>query len=137
MSAQSQLLEAIRLAQLLLSATELSKEIFAEIAREVGVPVQVARALCLIEGPTSMSELASKFTCDKSYITPLADQMEEMGLLERVPGVDRRKKLLELTPLGLTAQTQLEAQIALRSPVMVSLTPTERETLEQLLAKLS
>ena len=137
MSAQSQLLEARRLAQLLLSATELSKEIFAEIAREVRVPVQVARALCLIEGPTSMSELASKFTCDKSYISPLAEQMEEMGLLERVPGVDRRKKLLELTPLGLTAQTQLEAQIALRSPVMVSLTPTERETLEQLLAKLS
>lgn len=137
MSAQSQLLEARRLAQLLLSATELSKEIFAEISGEVGVPVQVARALCLLEGQTSMSELASKFTCDKSYITPLADQMEEMGLLERVPGVDRRKKLLELTPLGLTAQTQLEAQIALRSPVMVSLTPTERETLEQLLAKLS
>lgn len=137
MAARTQLLEARMLAQLLLSATELSREIFAEIAGEIGVPVQVARALCLLEGEIPMSELAAKFTCDKSYITPLADQMEEMGLIERVPGTDRRTKLLTLTPQGEDAQARLEAQIALRSPVMVSLTPAERETLEELLAKLT
>jgi DNA-binding MarR family transcriptional regulator len=137
MPAHSKLLEARRLSQLLLSASELSREIFAQIAGEVGVPVQVARALCLLEGPISMSELATKFTCDKSYITPLADQMEEKGLLERVPGTDRRTKLLNLTPHGISVQTKLETQIAKRSPVMVSLTPSERESLEQLLARLS
>ena len=136
MAARTQLLEARRLAQLLLSATELSREIFAEIAGEIGVPVQVARALCLLEGKISMSELAAKFTCDKSYITPLADQMEEMGLIQRVPGTDRRTKLLTLTTHGKETQTRLEAQIVLRSPVMVSLTPAERETLEHLLGKI-
>lgn len=136
MAAQSQLLEARRLAQLLLSATELSREIFAEIAGEIGVPVQVARALCLLEGKISMTELATKFTCDKSYITPLADQMEEMGLIERVPGEDRRTKLLTLTPHGEETQAQLEAQIALRSPVMVSLSKSERQQLEKLLSKM-
>lgn len=136
MTSRTQLLEARRLAQLLLSATELSREIFAEIAGEIGVPVQVARALCLLEGDISMSELATKFTCDKSYITPLADQMEEMGLVERVPGPDRRTKLLTLTDHGGNVQAQLENQIARRSPVMVSLTSTERTTLGHLLEKI-
>lgn len=136
MTARTQLLEARRLAQLLLSATELSREIFAEIAGEIGVPFQVARALCLLEGKISMSELAAKFTCDKSYITPLADQMEEMGLIERVPGADRRTRLLSLTDHGVSVQAQLENQIALRSPVMASLTPTERSTLGRLLEKI-
>lgn len=137
MTTPSKLLESRRLSQLLLVATELSREIFSQIAGEIGVPVQVARALCLLEDKLSMSELATRFTCDKSYITLLADQMEEMGLLERVPGEDRRTKFLALTPTGEDAQARLETQIALRSPVMAALTQSERKQLEQLLVKLA
>ncbi len=136
MSSHGQLDAARRLSQLLLSAADLSREVFAEIAEELAIPVQAARALCLLEGAAPMSELATKLACDKSYITPLADQMEALGLLTRVPGNDRRTKFLEMTPQGKSVQAALEEQIALRSPVIASLDAEERDTLEKLLSKL-
>lgn len=136
MSTPNALSTARHLSQLLLSAADLSRDIFAEIADEAGVPVQTARALCLLDSPAPMSQLATKFACDKSYITPLAAQLEALGLVTRTPGSDRRTKLLELTPHGISVQTALGNQIARRSPVIASLSDDERETLELLLTKL-
>jgi DNA-binding MarR family transcriptional regulator len=127
--------ESRNLSELLLSSSDLAREIFADIASDLDIPVSVARALCLLEKPEPMSGLAVKLRCDKSYITPLTDQMESLGFVERVPGADRRIKMLELTSAGEATRDKLESQIARLNPVMTGLTKAERITLEALLKK--
>jgi len=136
MGAESVLAEARHIALLLRAASDATRSIFGEIAGSLNLPVQQARALCFLEEPVAMTELARMYGCDKSYITQLADQMEEQGLVLRSPGPDRRSKLLQLTPLGATKRLALEAQIARRSPALHRLNRTERATLIGLLTKL-
>ncbi|MDH6423432.1 MarR family winged helix-turn-helix transcriptional regulator [Aurantimicrobium minutum] len=137
MSEQDALSEARVLSYLLVASSDKAKDLFATIANEMDIPVSVTRALCAMEGPAPMSELASRLRCDKSYITPLADQLEEMSLVKRVPGPDRRVKMLELTPQGIELRNRLEARIAELSPAMNSLTESERSVLKTLLEKIS
>ena len=129
--------EARSLSELLLSSSDLARGIFAEIAGGLEVPVSVARGLCALEKSESMSGLAVKLRCDKSYITPLTDQMEALGYVNRVPGPDRRTKIIQLTNKGEIARDKLEAEIAKRSPMMNRLTKSERQTLRVLLEKVS
>lgn len=129
--------ESRNLSELLLSSSDLAREIFAEISAGLEVPVPVARALCTLEKSESMSGLAVKLRCDKSYITPLTDQMEALGFVNRVPGPDRRTKMIELTKKGQIARGKLEAEIAKRSPMMNRLTTSERQALRALLEKVS
>ena len=129
--------ESRSLSELLLSTSDLAREVFAEISAGLEVPVSVARALCTLEKSESMSGLAVKLRCDKSYITPLTDQMEALGFVNRVPGPDRRIKMIELTKKGEVARNKLEEEIAKLSPMMNRLTKTERQTLRALLEKVS
>jgi DNA-binding MarR family transcriptional regulator len=137
MSQQDALSEARDLSYLLLASSDKAKDLFATIANELDIPVPVTRALCAMEGPAPMSELATRLRCDKSYITPLADQLEKMALVKRIPGPDRRVKILELTPEGIELRDILEARIAELSPVMNALTVSERSVLKTLLEKIS
>ena len=129
--------EARQLSKLLMASAEISRGIFAAIANELGLPVPIARALCELDEPQPMTGLAERLACDKSYITPLADQMESLGYVNRVPGADRRIKVLELTATGQKVRDELERQIAQRSPAMASLTSSERSQLSALLQKVS
>lgn len=131
------LTESRKLSELLLRSSDVSREIFASIAADLAIPVPVARALCLLEKPESMSVLAGKLRCDKSYVTPLTDQMEELGFANRVPGADRRTKMLELTPKGERVRDRLEERIVQLSPIMTGLTKEERRSLGLLLAKIA
>jgi DNA-binding MarR family transcriptional regulator len=129
--------ESRDLSMLLLSSSDLAREIFAEIASGLKIPVPVARALCLLEKPEPMSWLAVKLRCDKSYITPLTDQMEALGYVKRVPGADRRTKMIELTTKGQSVRDELEAQIIRLSPMMNRLSKLERQMLKTLLEKVA
>lgn len=129
--------ESRNLSELLLSSSDLAKEMYVEIAAGLGLPVSVARALCLLEKPETMSGLALKHRCDRSYITTLTDQMEDLGFVKRVQGDDRRTKFIELTKMGLETRNKLEAEIAQLSPLMTRLTKAERQTLSALLEKAS
>lgn len=131
------LTESRKLSEFLLSSGDLAKEIFAGIAADLGIPVAVARALCTLDKSESMSNLAVKLRCDKSYITPLTDQMEDLGYVKRVPGPDRRTKLIELTRNGQTLRSKLESEITKQSPIMNRLNKAERQTLGALLEKIS
>ena len=131
------LAESRKLSELLLSSGDLAKEIFAGIAADLGIPVSVARALCNLEKSESMSNLAAKLRCDKSYVTPLTDQMEVLGYVKRVPGPDRRTKLIELTPKGQATRNILEAEIIKQSPIMNRVTWAERRMLGGLLEKIA
>ena len=56
-------------------------------------------ALHALDEPMSMSALADRLGIDASYVTTIADQLEERGLIERQPHpTDRRIKSLALTP---------------------------------------
>jgi DNA-binding MarR family transcriptional regulator len=129
--------ESRNLSELLLFTSDLAREIFAEISAGLEVPVSVARALCTLEKSESMSGLAAKLRCDKSYVTPLTDQMEELGFVKRVPGADRRTKMIELTNRGQVTRDNLEAEIAKLSPMMNRLSVEERKTLRALLEKVA
>ena len=128
--------EARRLAQLLLGAAQRAQSAFAAIAAELTLPVAIARVICQLSEPIALHQLAATMACDKSYITPLADQLEVLGLAIRLPGPNRRSKVLQLTAQGEAMRMRLEAHIAARSPVMTALNEHERDILSDLLAKI-
>ena len=136
MSTNRALADARRISQLLIEVADLSKDVFANIAAELNVPVQLAKALCLLETAAPMTELATKLSCDKSYVTPLADQLESLGLINRVPGADRRTKLLQLTPKGEKLRQQLGEKVAAFSPATVALSQRELVAFEAMLQKI-
>ena len=99
-SASARFAEAGRLSQLLIGIAEQARADFMTTVAEFGLPVPLARVLVLLSTPQPMRDLAEQMRCDRSYITGLADQLEERGLITRIPGQDRRIKLLTLTTAG-------------------------------------
>ena len=83
-----------------------------------------------------MKELADALACDPSYVTSLADQLENRGLLMRVPGTDRRVKLLQLTPQGLALRRDVAAAVQKEVGFALRLSSAERATLHHLLTRL-
>jgi DNA-binding MarR family transcriptional regulator len=110
--------EAQRLSRLLVVIAEHAKCEFAASAGELGLPVHLARAVLMLNEPAPMRVLAEQLSCDRSYITNLADQLEERGLVERVPGDDRRVKLLALTPHGVSVRDALSDVVGRQSRVL-------------------
>lgn len=129
--------EARRLSRLLISIAEHAKCDFAQAAATLGVPVHLARAVLLLHEPAPMRTLAEGLSCDRSYITNLADQLEERGLVERVTGDDRRVKLLTLTPDGVALRDQLAETVATQSIVLRRLDDDQRAALAPLLEALA
>ena len=94
------LTEARELAFLLVRAAERAKDDFAHAISGFDVSVPVARALLTLDSPAPMRVLADQLSCDQSYVTSLADDLEARGLATREAGQDRRVKVLTLTPKG-------------------------------------
>ena len=64
-----------------------------------------------------MSDLAEHWGCDASYVTSLADGLEDRGLAERrLSPADRRVRTIVLTPEG-TRAAGAGARVAGRAPV--------------------
>jgi DNA-binding MarR family transcriptional regulator len=60
-------------------------------------------------GPTRMRDMAETMACDASYITAVADRLEEHGLAERRNALDdRRARELVLTKQGERVARRLE-----------------------------
>ena len=128
--------EAQRLSQLLVAVAEQSKENFGESIAHFGIPAHLARAVLLLDYPAPMRELADRLACDRSYITSLADQLEDRGLIARVQGDDRRIKLLALTQAGTTLRDEMAEAVARHSLVLKRLTSEQRAALAPLLETL-
>ncbi len=133
---EARLEEAARLSQMFIDITDKAKADFAEIVATLGLPVHLARAVLMLTTPAPMRDLADRLACDRSYITNLADKLEERGLVTRVPGEDRRFKLLQLTPAGEKLRNQISEAVAERALVLRRLSGPERKTLAPLLEKL-
>jgi DNA-binding MarR family transcriptional regulator len=109
-----------------------------EVSDEVGMSFGKIRALRRIaRRPMPMSELAALLTVDPPNLTPVVDDLERAGLVERQPHpTDRRVKLVVATPEG-TALAQMADEILARPPARLSALPAgELESLVRILGLL-
>ena len=68
---------------------------------EFGMTTTDYWALRSVEGPMAMKDLATCMEIDPSYVTVVADRLEELGFIKRQPHpTDRRVKNLVLTTKG-------------------------------------
>jgi adenylate cyclase len=80
--------------------------------------------------------LAERIGIDLASVQRMVKHLELRGLIGRVPGARGRPHLLSLTPAGLELYQRLHpAILAVRDRVMASLSERERETLQDLLAR--
>jgi MarR family transcriptional regulator, organic hydroperoxide resistance regulator len=93
-------------------------------------------ALHALDEPMSMGALGERLGIDASYVTTIADQLEERGLIERRPHpTDRRIKSLVLTAEGRRTRERLVDELWTDVHVLEALTDGERAELRRLLAK--
>jgi DNA-binding MarR family transcriptional regulator len=91
-------------------------------------------ALHALDEPLSMRGLAERLGIDASYVTAIADQLEERGLIERRPHpTDRRIKSLALTSEGRRFREQVLGELWSTIPSLDGLTAADRRELRRLL----
>ena len=84
-----------------------------------------------------MSELAETWGCDASYVTTLADGLQDRGLAERRPHpTDRRVKTIVLTPEGRARRERALELLSEPPSAFASLSAAEQRQLRDLLRKL-
>ena len=109
------------------------------VAQGGGITPSLAKALALLslDHPTPMRELAGALRCDASYVTSVADGLEQHGLAKRMTHpTDRRIKVIEVTPEGADVAERIRAALAEPPAEMLGLTAGELETLLNILHKL-
>jgi MarR family transcriptional regulator, organic hydroperoxide resistance regulator len=93
-------------------------------------------ALQALDEPMPMNVLAEHMGTDASYLTGIADRLEQRGLVERQPHpTDRRIKHLALTTDGRRLRQELRQLLWSDVPALERLTPDEREQLRRLLSR--
>ena len=130
------LTEAHALSRRLIQLAERSKADFAAAVAERGLTPAQARALFFLERPVAMRDLAVFLSCDRSNVTGIADRLQSRGLVERVPGEDRRVTMLRLTDEGEEARAELGAHVVASPSPSDRLSAAERRQLAALLDKM-
>jgi MarR family transcriptional regulator, organic hydroperoxide resistance regulator len=121
------------LAELIKQAHELGQG----VAAGFGLTGSDAMALVKLEAPMTMKELGLKLSCDPSFITTIADELERHGLARREPSLrDRRSKNIVLTPEGVTVRERIVSELAAKAPWCTTLDTGERRCLLGLLRKM-
>jgi DNA-binding MarR family transcriptional regulator len=107
------------------------------IAGGFGLAPHDLLAMFKLDSGLAMKELAQRMSCDASFITTIADNLEKRGFLHRQPGQrDRRVKILALTPEGEAAKESLMTQLAKEMPWCYALDEAERRCFRDLLRKM-
>jgi DNA-binding MarR family transcriptional regulator len=110
---------------------------FDTVVQPFGLPAPCAKALCMIEGAASMKELGARIHCDGSFVTSIADALEERGLARReIDHEDRRIKNLVLTRKGAEVRGRLMHDLFDDLPALRNLTDSERDAFLALLRKI-
>ena len=130
------LAESHELSGKLFMVSERARSDFASIAEAFNLTALQARTVLWLEHPSAMRDLADHLACDASNVTGLADRLQRLGLVERVPGADRRIKLLSLTPSGTVTRAKLAKRVGAGSTVSARLSATQRRQLSKLLDEL-
>jgi DNA-binding MarR family transcriptional regulator len=129
-------LSAREIAVRLVQTAERLKEDFAEAVAPFELSVPAARALLLVDDPIPMRVLAERLACDQSYITRIADELEGRGLIQRVPGEDRRVQILKLTRVGARMRDSVFEAVTANNRVQLRLSLAERSALDTTLGRL-
>ncbi|MCW2992351.1 MAG: MarR family transcriptional regulator [Solirubrobacterales bacterium] len=81
------------------------------VSEALGLSFARVRALRrLAEQPQTLRALAELLVADPPYVTLIVDDLEERGLVQRMPHPeDRRAKLVKLTAAGRTAAARADA----------------------------
>jgi MarR family transcriptional regulator, organic hydroperoxide resistance regulator len=108
------------------------------LAERFDVPVSCMKALRRLDVPVTMKDLGQRLRCDPSFVTMIADALEQRGLAKREASVtDRRIKNLVLTPQGLELKASLEQETLCVMPWADALTEEEREQFLGLVRKMN
>ena len=108
------------------------------LADSFDLPVSCIKAMHRVEGAVTMKDLGRLMHCDPSFVTMIADALEERGLARREPNpADRRIKNLVLTEHGLEVKAAVEQALLGRMPWTLALDSTERQQLLELIRKMS
>jgi DNA-binding MarR family transcriptional regulator len=100
---------------------------------KLDLPVPCAKALRIIDGSISMKELSARIYCDASFVTAIADMLEERGFARReIDPADRRVKRLVLTAEGLAMRERIADEMFSDVPGIRTLDADERERLFRL-----
>ena len=93
--------------------------------------------ISLRHGPVRMRDMAEMMACDASYVTAVADRLDELGLAERRNAADdRRVRELALTPKGARVAQQLDEVFTSPPDVLLALPPADRTALLRIMRKL-
>jgi len=107
------------------------------VVQPYNLPPYCAKALNMIDGSISMKELGSRIHCDGSFVTAIADALEERGLARReIDQDDRRIKNLVLTRKGQELRSRLARDLFADVPGLRNLDTRERDALLALLHKM-
>jgi DNA-binding MarR family transcriptional regulator len=93
--------------------------------------------LKLTNGPMSLGEIAETHGVDAPYATIIVDKLESLGMVERTPCADdRRRKLVSLTPAGREAVKIANETFAAPPTALSKLSAAELDELNALLIRL-
>jgi DNA-binding MarR family transcriptional regulator len=109
-----------------------------QVADRAGLSFGKLRALRRIAvRPMSMRDLAALLTVDPPNLTPVVDDLERAGLVERLPHpTDRRIKLVTATERGLAIAHQAQALLDEPPVQLASLDDNDLATLARILCSL-
>jgi MarR family transcriptional regulator, organic hydroperoxide resistance regulator len=108
-----------------------------KLAQRLGIPLVFIKVLHTLDAPMAMKELGRRMHCDPSFITSVADMLENRGLAKREAHTgDRRIKNLILTGEGCDLRQRLEGELSARMPWNTGLNDDERAQLLALIRKM-
>jgi DNA-binding MarR family transcriptional regulator len=108
------------------------------LADRFNVPVSCMKAIRRLDSAVTMKDLGQRLHCDPSFVTMIADALEQRGLAKREPNpADRRIKNLVLTERGLEIKGTLEHEAIGEMPWTRALSVSEREQLLELVRKMN
>ncbi|GAB4073721.1 transcriptional regulator SlyA [Barrientosiimonas marina] len=73
-----------------------------ELLAEFGLSYSLWQVIFYIKnmGPSQLSSISAYFYIERPSVTRVVQQLEEKGLVEHVPGQDKRQKSIQLTEHG-------------------------------------
>jgi len=108
-----------------------------QLSQRYQVPVSAMKALRRLDTPVAMKDLGQRLHCDPSFVTMIADALEQRGLAKREPNpADRRIKNLALTDRGLEIKAAMEREVLGQMPWAHALDRSEREQFLELVRKM-
>jgi DNA-binding MarR family transcriptional regulator len=108
------------------------------LAERFDVPVSCMKAIRRLDAAVTMKDLGQRLHCDPSFVTMIADALEQRGLAKREANpADRRIKNLVLTPHGHEVKATLEQETLGEMPWKRALSADEREQLLRLVRKMN